>query len=452
MSARSGWIGEIVENKNRFWQGVLVGALITAFGGLIVIGASSFILMMGRAALNVEEHVQTVEAGSEAEEEKKALDLAEISQKLMLLKQKVDQDFYFEEDTDSMEEGIYAGMMAGLGDPYSCYYTAEQYEELMVDTQGVYCGIGAMISQNLETNVMTIIRVFEGSPAAEGGLLAGDMISKVDGRDVTQEELDIVVNNYVKGEENTEVTLTVFRPSVNDYLDITMTRKSVEVPTVEHQMLTDDIGYVLITQFEMVTAQQFKDAVKDLESQGMKKLMIDLRSNPGGVVDSAVAIAAYMLPEGDILTTRYKNGQEDVYRTKDKKLRVDSSQEGGFPQYPVLDEDELDIPIAILVNENSASASEILAGAMKDYGRATLVGTTTFGKGIVQNLYPLKDGSAIKMTVAKYFTPSGYDLHEKGIQPDVEVELDAELAARGYYTLEEDNQVQKAIEVLNGEN
>ncbi|HJA71579.1 MAG TPA: S41 family peptidase [Candidatus Lachnoclostridium stercoravium] len=441
-----------MENKNRFWQGVLVGALITVFGGLIVIGASSFILMMGRAALNVEEHVQTVEAGSEAEEEKKALDLAEISQKLMLLKQKVDQDFYFEEDTDSMEEGIYAGMMAGLGDPYSCYYTAEQYEELMVDTQGVYCGIGAMISQNLETNVMTIIRVFEGSPAAEGGLLAGDMISKVDGRDVTQEELDIVVNNYVKGEENTEVTLTVFRPSVNDYLDITMTRKSVEVPTVEHQMLTDDIGYVLITQFEMVTAQQFKDAVKDLESQGMKKLMIDLRSNPGGVVDSAVSIAAYMLPEGDILTTRYKNGQEDVYRTKDKKLRVDSSQEGGFPQYPVLDEDELDIPIAILVNENSASASEILAGAMKDYGRATLVGTTTFGKGIVQNLYPLKDGSAIKMTVAKYFTPSGYDLHEKGIQPDVEVELDAELAARGYYTLEEDNQVQKAIEVLNGEN
>ena len=266
---------------------------------------------------------------------------------------------------------------------------------------------------------------------AEGGLLAGDMISKVDGRDVTQEELDIVVNNYVKGEENTEVTLTVFRPSVNDYLDITMTRKNVEVPTVEHQMLTGDIGYVLITQFEMVTAQQFKDAVKDLESQGMKKLMIDLRSNPGGVVDSAVSIAAYMLPEGDILTTRYKNGQEDVYRTKDKKLRVDSSQEGGFPQYPVLDEDELDIPIAILVNENSASASEILAGAMKDYGRATLVGTTTFGKGIVQNLYPLKDGSAIKMTVAKYFTPSGYDLHEKGIQPDVEVELDAELAARG---------------------
>ena len=441
-----------MENKNRFWQGGLVGALITVFGGLIVIGASSFILMMGRAALNVEEHVQTVEAGSEAEEEKKALDLAEISQKLMLLKQKVDQDFYFEEDTDSIEEGIYAGMMAGLGDPYSCYYTAEQYEELMVDTQGVYCGIGAMISQNLETNVMTIIRVFEGSPAAEGGLLAGDMISKVDGRDVTQEELDIVVNNYVKGEENTEVTLTVFRPSVNDYLDITMTRKNVEVPTVEHQMLTGDIGYVLITQFEMVTAQQFKDAVKDLESQGMKKLMIDLRSNPGGVVDSAVSIAAYMLPEGDILTTRYKNGQEDVYRTKDKKLRVDSSQEGGFPQYPVLDEDELDIPIAILVNENSASASEILAGAMKDYGRATLVGTTTFGKGIVQNLYPLKDGSAIKMTVAKYFTPSGYDLHEKGIEPDVEVELDAELAAKGYYTLEEDNQVQKAIEVLNGEN
>lgn len=437
-----------MENKSKFWQGVLVGALITVFGGLIVIGASSFILMMGRTTLHVEQPVQTVEAES-AEETSEELDLQKISQKMELLQQRISQDFYFDEDPAAVEDSIYAGMMAGLGDPYSCYYTAEEYEDLMEDTQGVYCGIGAMISQNLETNEMTVIRVFEGSPAAEGGLLAGDVIYKVDGADVTQEELEIVVNNYVKGEENTEVTITVFRPSVNDYMDLTMTRRNVEVPTVEHKMLTEDIGYVMITQFEMVTAQQFKAAVEDMEGQGMKKLMIDLRSNPGGVVDSAVSIAAYMLPEGDILTTKYKNGQEDVYRTKDKKLRVDSTAEGGFPQYPVLDEDELDIPIVILVNENSASASEILAGAMKDYGRAKLVGTTTFGKGIVQNLYPLKDGSAIKMTVAKYFTPSGYDLHEKGIEPDVEVELSEELIARGYYTLEEDNQVQKAIEVLN---
>lgn len=436
-----------MENKSKFWQGVLVGALVTVFGGLIVIGASSFMLMMGRKTLHVEQQLQAVESSQENSE--KELDFQKISQKLNVLQKKVNEDFYFEENPEDVEEGIYAGMMSGLGDKYSCYYTAEECEELMEDTQGVYCGIGALISQNLETNAMTIIRVFEESPAAEAGLLPGDVIYKVDGKDVTQENIDLVVKNYVKGQEGTQVTLTVFRPSLNDYTDITMTRKNIEVPTVEHKMLQDDIGYVLITQFEMVTASQFKEAVKDLQNQGMKKLMIDLRSNPGGVVDSAVSIAAYMLPEGDILTTKYKNGQEDVYRTKDKKLRVDTTGDGSFPAYPVLDEDELDIPIVILVDENSASASEILAGAMKDSGRAKLVGTKTFGKGIVQNVYPLKDGSAIKITVAKYFTPSGYDLHEKGIEPDVEVELDEELVAQGYYSLEEDNQVKRAIEVLN---
>ena len=438
-----------MESKSKFWHGVLVGALVTVFGGLLVIGASSGILMLGRRTLNVEQQQQIQTVESESDGKKGELDYQKINVKLELLNQKVGEAFYFEPDEKNMEEGIYAGLMAGLGDPYSGYYTPEEYADLMEDTQGVYCGIGAMISQNLETKVMTVIRVFEGSPAAEAGLLAGDMIFKIDGKDVSQENVDLVVKNYVKGKEGTDVVVTVLRPSASDYIDITMTRRNIEVPTVEHKMLEDEIGYVLITQFEMVTADQFKAAVKDLQDQGMKKLMIDLRSNPGGVVDGAVSIAAYLLPEGDILRTEYKNGQEDVYRTKDKKLRVDTTTGSKFPQYPVLDEDELDIPIAILVNGNSASASEILAGAMKDYKRATLVGTRTFGKGIVQNVYPLRDGSAIKLTVAKYFTPSGYDLHEKGIEPDVEIELSDELIAKGYYSLEEDNQVQKAIEVLN---
>ncbi|MEY8338168.1 S41 family peptidase [Lachnospiraceae bacterium 62-35] len=439
-----------MENKSKFWQGVLAGSLITVFIGLIIIGVSSGILMFGKKTLNVEQQIQTVESDVSGQEAIQ-LDYQRINQKLEALHERVGQDFYFEENVENVEEGIYAGMMAGLGDPYTCYYTAEEYMDLMEDTAGVYCGIGAMISQNLETNVMTIIRVFEGSPAAEGGLLAGDIISKVDGKDVSQENVDLVVKNYVKGEEGTDVTLTVFRPSVSDYQDITMTRRSIEVPTVEHRMLKDDIGYVLITQFEMVTADQFKEAVSDLQSQGMKKLMIDLRSNPGGIVDSAVSIAAYLLPEGEILKTKYKNGQEDVYLTKDKKLRVNTTSNARFPQYPVLDEDELDIPIVILVDGNSASASEILAGAMRDYDRATLVGTTTFGKGIVQNVYPLKDGSAVKITVAKYFTPSGYDLHEKGIEPDVKVEISDELKAQGVYTLDEDNQVQEGIKVLEEE-
>lgn len=180
-------------------------------------------------------------------------------------------------------------------------------------------------------------------------------------------------------------------------------------------------------------------------------MIIDVRSNPGGVLDSAVSIAAYILPEGTIVSTKYKDGGTDEYLTKDKKLRVDSSRQEQFRDYPVLDEHEMNIPIAILVNENSASASEVLAGALRDYDKAVLVGTTTFGKGIVQNVFPLADGSAVKVTVAHYFTPNGFDLHGKGLEPDVEVELDEELIKKGSFSLEEDNQVQKAIETLNGQ-
>ena len=317
--------------------------------------------------------------------------------------------------------------------------------------EGEYCGIGAMISQNRGTMLMTVIRVFEGTPCAEAGMLPGDVITAVDGENVTGMELDLVVNNYIKGEEDTEVTVTVYRETTDEYLDLTMKRANIETPTVEHEMMENGIGYILVTQFEGVTAQQFKEAVDDLESQGMEKLIIDLRNNPGGLLDAAVEMAAYLLPDGTIVRTEYKNGKGDEYYSENGQLKADSTAGTRLNQYPVEDGHELDIPMAILVNGNSASAAEVFAGAMRDFDRAVLVGTTTFGKGIVQSVIPFTDGDAIKITTAHYFTPSGFDLHGKGLEPDIPVELSEELLQQAVVELEDDNQVQAAVEYLSEE-
>ena len=216
-------------------------------------------------------------------------------------------------------------------------------------------------------------------------------------------------------------------------------------------MMENGIGYILVTQFEGVTAQQFKEAVDDLESQGMEKLIIDLRNNPGGLLDAAVEMAAYLLPDGTIVRTEYKNGKGDEYYSENGQLKADSTAGTRLNQYPVEDGHELDIPMAILVNGNSASAAEVFAGAMRDFDRAVLVGTTTFGKGIVQSVIPFTDGDAIKITTAHYFTPSGFDLHGKGLEPDIPVELSEELLQQAVVELEDDNQVQAAVEYLSEE-
>ena len=265
----------------------------------------------------------------------------------------------------------------------------------------------------------------------------GDILYKVEDKVVANESLTVLVNNYIKGPEGTKVNITVYRQDKDEYVDMTLARRSIEVPTVEHQMLADQIGYILITQFDLVTTQQFKDAVDDLEAQGMKGLVLDLRSNPGGVLDSSVEIADYLLPDD---LERYDKGKTLIVYTADKN--------GKGQHYTASDGHELKIPIAVLVNGESASASEVLTGALKDYDWVTVVGTTSYGKGIVQNLIPLGDGSAIKITVAHYYTPSGFDLHGKGIEPDVKVELDEELKTQAVVKPEDDNQVQKGVEVV----
>ena len=438
------------KNKNRFWKGVLVGALVTAFAGLVIVGIAAGISIIGHTVMDGQSMAGIIESSGNPEEE--ALNLQRIGNKLDLLEQVVDDYFLFEEDVDTeqMEAGIYKGMLAGLEDPYTTYYTAEEYRAMTEETEGVYCGIGVQVSQNLETGIITILRVFPGSPAEEAGLKKGDILYKVGALDVYDQELDTLVSQYIRGEEGTFVDLTVLRDG--EEISATVERRMVESVTVEAQLLPDKTGNVMVTQFDLVTADQFISAVDSLEKQGMERLVIDLRDNPGGVVDACVKMAAYLLPEdqyeGTILSTADKNGKGDRYYCQGGKLLFEGS--GSNPEYPMDDGHELDMPIAVLINGMSASASEVFAGALRDYGMATLVGTTSFGKGIVQALLPLDDGSAVKVTIAHYYTPAGHDIHKKGLEPDVEIELELDEDLIGQYDvpLDRDNQVQKAIEVL----
>lgn len=438
------------KNKNKFWKGVLVGALVTSFAGLVIVGIAAGISIIGHTVMGGQGIAGIIESSGSPEEE--SLNYQRIGNKLDLLEQVVDNYFLFEEnvDTEQMEAGIYKGMLAGLEDPYTTYYTAEEYRAMTEETEGVYCGIGVQVSQNLETGIITILRVFPGSPAEEAGLKKGDILYKVGALDVYDQELDTLVSQYIRGEEGTFVDLTVLRDG--EEISATVERRMVESVTVESQLLPDKTGYVMVTQFDLVTADQFISAVDSLEKQGMERLVIDLRDNPGGVVDACVKMAAYLLPEdqydGTILSTADKNGEGDRYYCQDGKLLFEGS--GSNSEYPMDDGHELNMPIAVLINGMSASASEVFAGALRDYGMATLVGTTSFGKGIVQALLPLDDGSAVKVTIAHYYTPAGHDIHKKGLEPDVEIplELDEDLIGQYDVPLDRDNQLQKAIEVL----
>ena len=429
------------QKGGHFWAGVLTGALIMALAVLLVVGVSAGIYITGRRVINAKQPSGTENGAigiTDGENDSKP-DLKKVSSKMQMIQSIIDQVFLYDEDAAEVEDYIYRGMMAGLNDPYSVYYNANDYQALQDSTNGSYSGIGAMLSQNKTTGLCTIVKVFEGSPALEAGMKPGDIVYKVGDTLVAGESLDVLVSNYIKGEEGTDVQITVYRADSDTYVDMTLTRRKIEVPTVESQMLADNTGYVAVSEFDAVTVEQFEKAIDDLGKQGMKQLVIDLRSNPGGILDSAVAMVDYILPD-DLKNFEKGDGKTLIVYTADKN--------GDGDTYTASDGHELDLPIAILVNENSASASEVFTGALKDYKKAVVVGTTSYGKGIVQNLIPLGDGSAIKITTAHYYTPSGFDLHGKGIAPDVEVELDENLKSQAVVTPEEDNQVQAAIQAL----
>ena len=342
--------------------------------------------------------------------------------KLSVLEQYIDYFYYKSSEIteEEKENGMYKGLFESLGDVYSCYYTPEEYKILEEQTQGVYYGIGAYVSQDVETGFCAISGVIKNSPAEEAGLMEGDIIYKVNGEDMTGLELDEVVSN-IRGEEGSEVTLTLVRDGKN--MEVTLTRARVNTPTVDSEMLQDGIGYLQITEFDDVTTEQFNENMAQLKADGLKGLIIDLRGNPGGNVTTVCAIAEQLLPEGLIFYMEDKDGNKTEYKC---------------------DGADFDLPLVVLVNEYSASAAEILSGAVKDAGIGKLVGKKTFGKGIVQNVIPLEDGSAIKLTIANYYTRGGNDIHLKGVEPDVEVDLDTD----AYLDDGTDTQLDKALEVL----
>ena len=404
-----------MKDKKQFLTGIAAGFVIT----MVLVEA----VMFGQNVL--------ADMESESRKENGQLDLtgSDVEAKLEEI-QALMETYYLEEiDTEQVEDYLYKGAVAGLGDIYAAYYTEEEYQSLIDSTNGSYYGIGVEISQNMSTGIITISRIFEGSPAEEAGLLPGDVIYKIAGQEVTGEDLNKVVS-LIKGEEYTTVSVEVARDGQSGYLEFEVERRTIEVPTVESEMLEDNIGYIAITSFDDVTTEQFMTALDTLESQGMEALIVDLRNNGGGLVSSVCAILDRLLPEGLIVYT------EDKYGNREEEF---SDAENYF-----------DKPMAVLVNGNSASASEIFAGAIKDYGIGTLVGTTTYGKGIVQKIYPLSDGTAVKLTVSKYYTPNGNNIHGTGIEPDVTVELDEDLMYEVEVPKEEDNQLRAAIEALQG--
>lgn len=336
--------------------------------------------------------------------------------------------YYYEDfEKEEIANALYSGLLNSLEDPYSVYYTEEEYEELMVNTSGTYCGIGAGVSQNLTTMEVTISKVYRGTPSEEAGLLAGDMILSVDGLEAVTVSVDELVQ-HIRGEEGTTVHMTIYRPSTEETLEFDVERRFVELASVEGEMLENGIGYIEVTEFQSKTDEQFEAMVEDFKSQGMKGLIVDVRANPGGLLSSVVNMLDYVLPEGLLVYI------EDKYENREEYTSDASC---------------LDIPMVVLIDQSSASASEIFAGALKDYEYATLVGKTTYGKGIVQNIIPLEDGDAMKLTTAKYFTPNGNYIHEVGIEPDVEVEYEYIGDVDAVYDKQYDSQFVKALEEMN---
>ena len=347
-------------------------------------------------------------------------------QKIEYLEKLIDQEYLGDVDKDEMAEGVYAGLIYGLGDVYSRYYTADEYAQETASTDGAYAGIGVSIQKNKNGGVQ-IAECYEGGPGAEAGLQTGDVITAINDTDVTDMELADVVSIIRENKDKT-IVLTVFRENEEKSREISVDVTDVELPSVFGEMLDEKTGYIQITQFTGVTPQQYKDMFAELKDKGMERLVIDLRDNPGGLLTSVCDILREILPEGLIVYT------EDKYGNREEETCDGKHQ--------------LDMPLAVLVNENSASASEIFAGAVQDHEVGTIVGTTTYGKGVVQELRQLSDGSAVKLTVSNYYTPNGNSINKVGIKPDVEVKLASELLNKDEITHEEDNQLQKALDVI----
>ncbi len=370
-----------MKDKKSFLRGALCGALaILLSAGLMSCGLRAYGTNLGGMASS-----------------------KDVERKISGLKELIDARYLGDVDDSKLEEGLYKGLISGLDDPYSVYYDEEETKSMMESNEGEYCGIGAVLTRDTDTGIITLVQIYDDSPAMEAGLKAGDILYKVEDIEVTGEDLTEVVS-HIKGEKGTEVRLTVLRGDDMEEVTVTAVRNTVQVRTVKHEMKSDGIGYVSVSEFDIVTYEQYKEALADLENQGMEGLIVDLRNNPGGNLDTVCDILDLMLPEGLIVYTEDKEGNRDEKKSDEER--------------------QFRLPLVVLMNGNSASASEIYAGAVQDYGIGEIVGTQSYGKGVVQQIYPMKDGTSVKLTIAEYFTPKGRNIDGKGINPDVEVEYE----------------------------
>lgn len=396
-------------NKNRrFSMGVLAGAL----GAVIIICGAAGLWKVVTGMFTGDYTSGTVSE-------------ADVNEKLNKINGLIEEYYLYDDevDEDTLIDGIYSGYAEALGDPYTEYYDEEETQALYESTSGEFSGIGATMSKSLDSDEITVSNVYEDSPAEKAGLKQGDIIYQVDEHSVSGQDLETVVS-WIKGEQGTDVVLHVIRDG--EELELTATRDIVEVQTVTSEMKDGQIGYIAVSEFDSVTYDQFEEALNDLESQGMQGLVIDLRGNPGGSLTTVTDMLKLLLPEGTIVSTKDKNGNTE-------EITCDGSHE--FTK-----------PLAVLVNQYSASASEIFSGAIQDYGTGTIVGMTTYGKGVVQQLMDLGDGTCFKVTIAEYYTPSGRSINGTGVEPDVEVEYEYD-----ENNPEADNQLDKALEVVKAE-
>lgn len=385
-----------MEHKKGFIKGALTGALLT-------------LLVVSLAACGLQ-HINEGIISSDTET------------KLSYLKKLIDETYLHDIKEKDLNEGIYKGYVEGLGDQYSAYYDKKETKELSESLDGSFSGIGAVMTQDASSGVITITLVYDDSPAKKAGIKAGDILYRVEEKTVTGKDLDKVVS-WIKGKKGTKVNLTLLRGTNSDKIKVTATRDVINVETVKYKVLENQIGYISISEFDSVTGAQFAKALKQLQKKNIEGLVVDLRNNPGGSLSTVCDILDSILPKGLIVYTKDKNGKKEEY-TSDEKHR-------------------LNLPMSVLVNGQSASASEIFAGAVQDYGKAEIIGTQTYGKGVVQNLFDLKDGTCVKLTTSEYFTPKGRNIDGKGITPDVKIEYK--------YNAKDpkaDNQLDKAVSVV----
>ena len=410
-----------VEQPEKKGKG-LVGFVGGLFTGILIVGVMCSIYIH-RQSISIlgERNIQT----SASAKEESVLD-DDVLKKLSLLEDSIDQYYLESVNEEDLKDSLYHGFVAGLGDPYSVYYSKEELEAVMESTEGIYYGIGAYIGVDQETGYCKVTKVMPDTPAEEAGVMAEDLIVAVDGESMLNVGSSEIVT-YIKGPEHTTVDLTLYREGEPEYVEVTVERRKIETPTVTYSMDEDKIATIQIAEFDEVTLGQFEDYLKQAKKDGMKGLVLDLRDNPGGSLNVVVDIAGHFLPKGLVVYTEDKNGRRKEYNCDGR--------------------DELDVPLVVLINGNSASASEILAGAIKDYNKGILLGTTTFGKGIVQKIYGISDGSAVKLTISHYYTPSGADIHGVGIDPDEELKLDVDAYLEDGY----DNQMERAKEILRSQ-